>query len=85
MENNEKVMKFLQFLLVFYFSKNKVYPLSRFKTNILSHSFEKFGRCLKFLKNFQMQKFKNVEISLPFSGEGTKMATWILGGKCQHW
>ena len=27
-----------------------------------------------------MPKSKNEEISLPFSGEGTKMATWNLGG-----
>ena len=28
-----------------------------------------------------MPKSKNVEISLPFSGEGTKMANWNLGAK----
>ena len=32
-----------------------------------------------------MPKSKNEEISLPFSGEGTKMATWNLEGKCQNW
>ena len=30
-----------------------------------------------------MPKSKNVEISLPFLGEGTKMANRNLGGKCQ--
>ena len=36
-------------------------------------------------KKFQMPKSKNEEISLPVSGEGTKMATWNLEGKCQNW
>ena len=28
-----------------------------------------------------MSKSRNLEISLPFSGEGTKMANWNLGAK----
>ena len=32
-----------------------------------------------------MPKSKNVEIPLPFSGEGTEMANLNLGGKCQKW
>ena len=49
------------------------------------YSFGKFERCLKQKFFFQMPKSKNEEISLPFSGEGTKMATWNLGQKCQIW
>ena len=45
------------------------------------YNFGKFERCLKYKKIFQIPKSKNEEISLPFSGQGTKMATWNLGQK----
>ena len=43
-----------------------------------------FGRCLKRKEKKIVPKIKNEEISLPFSGEGTKMANWNLRGKCQN-
>ena len=40
----------------------------------------KFGRCLR-QKNFQIPKSKTDEISLPFSGDGPKMANLDFRGK----